>query len=81
MQIECALVSAGHSTGDAKAYRDPAMQSIRNTAPEWLLLAQIGTDEKANMMWGDSGQLYVWIRREELRARNFNKARIILQCY
>jgi len=33
------------------------------------------------MMWGDNGQLYVWIRREDLIARRFEAARFILQCY
>lgn len=80
MQIECALVSAGHNC-DAFAYKDSALASIRATAADWLLLAQIGTDEKGGMMWGDDGQLYVWIRRDDLKARRFENAHLILQCY
>ena len=81
METECALVTAGHDTGDGKAYTDPDTVSIRETATDWQLLLQIGSDEKAGIMWGDSGQLYVWIRREDLRDSDFSKAHVILQCY
>ena len=78
MQSECALVAAGFQQSDALR---PETETVRATAGEWLLLAQIGTDEGAQMMWGDSGQLYLWIRREDLVAREFDAARLILQCY
>ena len=81
MQTECALVSAGYWCGHGDPYRDPATAPIRATAGEWLLLAQIGSDGKAGTMWGDLGQLYVWIRREDLRARRFSAARVIQQCH
>lgn len=81
MQTQCALVAAGHYCGNGDAYSDPALESVRATATDWLLLAQLGTDEKAGMMWGDSGQLYLWIRRHDLQARRFEAARVVLQCY
>jgi uncharacterized protein YwqG len=81
MQTECALVSAGYYCGNGDAYRDPATEAIRATAAEWMLLAQIGSDSKADMMWGDVGQIYVWIRRADLRARRFTAARLIQQCH
>jgi uncharacterized protein YwqG len=81
MQKECALVAAGYYCGNAGAYDAPETEVVRAGAGEWLLLAQIGTDEKAQMTWGDSGQIYVWIRREDLAARRFEAARLIQQCY
>jgi uncharacterized protein YwqG len=81
MQTECALVAAGYYCGNGDAYRAAETEAVRATANEWLLLAQIGTDEGAQMMWGDNGQLYVRIRREDLVARRFEAARLILQCY
>lgn len=80
MQTECALVAAGHYCGDSTAYRAPETASVRATAGEWVLLLQLGSDEPAGMMWGDVGNLYVWIRREDLIARRFEAARLILQC-
>jgi len=32
-------------------------------------------------MWGDVGNLYVWIHRDALRVRRFEEARVIMQCY
>jgi uncharacterized protein YwqG len=32
------------------------------------------------MGWGDEGQLYLWMRRDDLRARRFDRARLVLQC-
>ena len=81
MQTECALVTAGHYCGSGQAYQDPALQAVRDTATDWLLLLQLGTDEKLGMNWGDDGQLYLWIRREDLRARRFDKAWLVLQCH
>jgi uncharacterized protein YwqG len=78
MQSDCALVAAGFQQSDALR---PETETARATAGEWLLLAQIGTDEGAQMMWGDSGQLYLWIRHEDLVAHRFDAARLILQCY
>lgn len=81
MQTECALVAAGQYCGNGDAYRDPALAPVRETATDWLLLVQIGSDEKAGMMWGDNGQLYLWIRRADLQVRRFGAARLVLQCY
>ncbi len=81
MQTKAALVTAGHYCGDSRAYKKPELQAVRDTATEWLLLAQFGTDEEGGLYWGDDGQLYIWIRREDLRARRFDKAHVILQCY
>ncbi|MDJ0944452.1 MAG: YwqG family protein [Kiloniellales bacterium] len=80
MQTECALVSAGYYCGNADAFRAQDAAAVRATASEWILITQIGSDDKADMMWGDSGNLYVWIRREDLIARRFEAARVVLQC-
>ncbi|WP_342362635.1 YwqG family protein [Terrarubrum flagellatum] len=81
MQTECALVTAGHYCGDSAAYRAPELEPVRATASDWLMLAQIGTDEKGGVTWGDNGQVYVWIRRDDLAARRFDRAHLITQCH
>lgn len=80
MQTECALVAAGHYCGNGDAYADEATRAVRDTARQWLLLLQIGSDEKGGMGWGDAGQVYLWMRRDDLRARRFDRARLVLQC-
>lgn len=81
MQVECALVSAGHYCGSGDAYEAPELAPLRATATEWLLLAQIDSDNDDNgWMWGDCGRLYLWIKRSDLIARRFERAQLIQQC-
>ncbi len=49
-------------------------------AGRWLLLAQVDSDDNANMMWGDVGMLYWLIRPEDLTARRFDRALFTWQC-
>jgi uncharacterized protein YwqG len=81
MQTTCALVSNGLDLGDGTAWKSKAAQRLKPDAVNWVLLMQIASDEEADMMWGDVGNLYVWIHRDALRARRFEEARVILQCY
>lgn len=46
----------------------------------WVLLLQLGSDGAAEFSFGSgSGRLYVWIPREALRARDFSRARALVQ--
>jgi uncharacterized protein YwqG len=49
-------------------------------AKDWKLLLQLASDEDTEMMWGDGGTLYFWIREADLPDRDFSKVWIILQC-
>ncbi|MDZ7824267.1 MAG: YwqG family protein [Ahrensia sp.] len=81
MEKQVALVSAGIFAGDGKAYSDPQYESIRRTSVEWTLLLQIASDDENNVMWGDSGSLYVWIRKTDLATKRFDRCWVILQSY
>ncbi len=82
MQLECALVSAGHSTGDGRADEDPVVRAAaEREAPDWVLVLQVASDDARGFMWGDSGFLYVWMRRQDLRERAFDRAHLVLQCF
>ncbi|MFI5589274.1 YwqG family protein [Amycolatopsis sp. NPDC051758] len=58
-------------------YRDPR---LAEEAARWVLLAQIDSDDEADMMWGDAGMLYWLIRADDLEAGRFDRARCTLQC-
>ena len=45
------------------------------------LLLQLESDQNAAMMWGDSGRLYFWVPKEDLKRGQFERAWTILQCY
>lgn len=49
-------------------------------ADKLRLLLQIDSDERAEMMWGDLGRLFFWIREDDLAAANFSNVTCVLQC-
>ncbi|KDN20190.1 YwqG family protein [Amycolatopsis rifamycinica] len=49
-------------------------------AARWVLLAQIDSDDRTDMTWGDAGMLYWVIRTDDLEAGRFDRARCTLQC-
>lgn len=80
MERQAALLS---SSIDLKAGRskDARVREIRQQAGRWRLLLQLDSDDRTDMMWGDAGKLYVWIRDDDLAARRFERTWTILQCY
>ncbi len=83
MELECQLVSHGEYCGDSDdAYESERGKALAPGAADWVLLLQIDSDEdNCDMMWGDSGRLYLWIRQDDLAARAFGKSWLVLQCY
>lgn len=71
----------GVYTGDVSGYKDSRRKELDPGADDWTLLLQVDSDDNTKMMWGDGGMLYVWIRRQDLASRNFDKAWTILQCF
>lgn len=80
MELESQLASNGVDCGNPDGYRSAEAQALRAGASEWRLLLQLDSDEASDMMWGDSGMLYFWIREPDARAGDFSNAWMILQC-
>ncbi len=80
METECQLAANGIDCGDGSAFTDPRIEALKAGAEEWRLLLQLDSDDDTGMMWGDCGQLYFWIRREDLENRDFSNTWMILQC-
>jgi uncharacterized protein YwqG len=81
MQLECQLASHGIDCGGESGYKDPRVEGLKPGAENWTLLLQIDSDDKADMMWGDSGRLYFWITRDDLKNRRFDNVWLVTQCY
>lgn len=81
MQLECQLVSNGLYLGDGAAYKTQEAKRLEPGAVNWMLVAQIDSDPASGFMWGDIGRIYVWIQKDDLKNRQFEKARLILQSY
>lgn len=80
MQLEAQLVSNGLYCGDPSGYEDPRRAALEAGAEDWMLLLQLDSDERCNLMWGDLGMLYFWIRREDLAKQRFDRTWMTLQC-
>jgi uncharacterized protein YwqG len=59
---------------------DEATAERREVASRLVLIAQIDSDSRAAMEWGDNGRLYWLIQREDLAAGRFDKATFTWQC-
>ena len=80
MQLECQLASNGIYVGDGKGSRHPRAAELAPGAADWLLLLQLDTDDEIGWMWGDTGTIYYWIRRQDLLTARFDQAWMIFQC-
>ncbi|MBN8562096.1 MAG: DUF1963 domain-containing protein [Leptolyngbya sp. UWPOB_LEPTO1] len=80
MQIECQLVFHGLYCGNSSGYQDPRAKVLKIDASEWRLLLQIDSDDDIGAMWGDVGLIFFWIRKFDLKERQFSKTWTILQC-
>lgn len=80
MALECQLASNGVYVGGPEGYASPKRKELEAGVKDWRLLLQIDSDDAANMMWGDLGRLYFWVREDEARNGNFTGAWMVLQC-
>lgn len=80
MELDCQLVSNGLYCGDESGYQDPRAEALAAGAADWRLLLQMDTDDDLEVMWGDAGLIYFWIREQDARRRAFDKAWFALQC-
>lgn len=79
MRIDCNSLAADQMLiGTAS---DGPLSKIDRThaSQDWELLLQIDTDDRLGTSWGDSGRLYSWIRRTELRVGNFENTLALMQ--
>lgn len=80
MEEECQLASAGVYCGDSSGYNSARAEELRQEPNDWRLLLQIDTEDDLDLMWGDSGTIYYWIRERDARAGDFSKVWLVLQC-
>lgn len=85
MLTECERIERGLYCGDSKSYKntpDDIKADINRSATEWILLFQMASiqEDDYELMFGDAGNLYFYIRKEDLRSKQFNKVWLVLQC-
>ena len=80
MELDSQLASNGLYCGDASGYNDARASALAPGAAEWRLLFQLSTDDDLDLMWGDCGTLYFWVRQDEARRGEFGNIWLVLQC-
>ena len=83
MEEECEAVTRGFDMGDVESYPKKYQKEIRSASKDWILLFQMDTVETSDyeLMFGDCGHIYFWIKKEDLANKNFENIWLILQCY
>ena len=83
MEEECEAVTRGFDMGGVESYPKKYQKEIRSASKDWILLFQMDTVETDDyeLMFGDSGHIYFWIKKEDLKNKNFDNIWLILQCY
>ena len=83
MTVECELVGRGVYMGGDRPIPQDALEEARRTSLEnWQMLFQLDTVESGDfeLMFGDCGRVYFYIRKEDLAARRFDRVWLVLQC-
>ncbi|MBO7254684.1 MAG: DUF1963 domain-containing protein [Clostridia bacterium] len=85
MLSECERVSRNLYCGNAKSYQNLSKEEkadIDKASKEWILLFQMASiqDEEYELMFGDLGNLYFYIRKSDLKDKKFEKVWLVLQC-
>ncbi len=85
MLTDCERVSRGLYCGNPESYAStPADEEvdIQSSAKDWTLLLQLSTLTKGDweLMWGDCGMLYFYIRKQDLAEKRFENVWFSLQC-
>lgn len=85
MLTECERVSRDLYCGNPESYQNTAEDeeaAIMQGAKNWTLLLQLSTLEKDDweLMWGDCGMLYFYIKKQDLAQKRFENAWFSLQC-
>ena len=85
MLTECERAARGLYSGDAKSYHETpedVKKDIEKAAADWILLFQMASisEDDYELMYGDMGNLYFYIRKQDLQERNFDRVWFAVQC-
>lgn len=85
MLTECERTTRGLYCGNPESYNntsDNVKKDVNERAAVWMLLFQMASieDDDFELMFGDLGNLYFYITKDNLVKRNFDKAWLVLQC-
>jgi len=79
---ECEMVARGNYCGGPVKITTTDRLIIQKECRNWNLLLQLDTvsDGDYELMFGDCGRIYFYIKDEDLKERRFDKCWLVLQC-
>ena len=85
MLTECERTARGLYCGNPESYENTPVdveEEINKAAADWILLFQMASiqDDDYELMFGDLGNVYFYIKKQDLKEGNFEKAWLVLQC-
>ena len=80
MELESQLASNGINVGDATGYESAEARQLESGADDWRLLLQISSDDDLDVMFGDCGLIYFWVKEQDAIRGDFSNVWLILQC-
>lgn len=80
MALEAQLASNGIYVGTPKGYKCAEAKALEEGAEDWRLLFQFDSDDGLDVMWGDCGRLYFWVRQDQSKLNHFDNCWLVLQC-
>lgn len=83
MLLECEEVNNGIYCGGIPEVAEEEKERMLLASKQWELLFQMSTVsvEGYELMFGDCGNIYFYIRKQDLQDRNFDNVWLILQCF
>jgi uncharacterized protein YwqG len=80
MMIVCQMVSNGIDFDNLQNYNNSEIETLKKGANDWQLLLQLDSDDiNIGVSWGNFGRLYFWIKKDDLKNKNFDNVWVILQ--
>ena len=87
MYEDCELVTRGYYLGNPEGYAKITpedKEASKAAIDQWQMIFQLDSTVETDdfeLMFGDCGRLYVFVRKEDLVARNFENAWGKVQCF
>lgn len=80
MLTNCEITSRGLCMNEKNCKN--ISEDVKNAATDWILLFQMASiqDTDYELLFGDLGNIYFYIRKQDLKECNFDKVWFILQC-
>jgi len=79
----CTNCEPDESVNNLYSLPEPKRSEIKKEAIKWQLLFQLDSSrhKDLDMMWGDNGRIYFYIKEDDLRNLNFDNCWLTLECY